>query len=40
MQRGDSRSKNDLKSPLSMSESERKLREKVKFLSLKNYGRL
>ena len=36
MHRGDFRSKNDLKSSLSMGESERKPREKMKFLSLKN----
>jgi len=35
MQRGDCRSKNDLKSPLSTSDRERKPKKKVKFLSLK-----
>jgi len=36
MQMGDFVSKNDLKSPFSLSERERKPREKVEFLSLKN----
>jgi len=35
MQRGDSRSKNDLKPPSSMSERESKLKEKTKFHWLK-----
>ena len=36
MSRGDSMSKNDLKPPFSMNEGERKFREKLEFLSLKN----